>query len=196
MLDLILSYILLYKYIAIFAVAFLTSAALPLPATAVMLAVGAFSTQGYLEYARVFSYSFSGFILGDHLGYFLAYFFGEEVLKKFGFKGILKSKRYGSIRDRFIGKSGRVIFFTRFFFTALGSSVNIIAGLAKVNPLKFAFYDISGEFIYVLLFSGLGYIFASRWESLAGYFQGSIAVLLFLIIAWLTFRARKKLIWR
>ena len=44
-----LSFILLYKYWAILAITFVASFILPLPMNAIIVAMGAFSSQGYLS---------------------------------------------------------------------------------------------------------------------------------------------------
>jgi len=53
MLGFFLSYLLLYKYVVLFLVVATASFGLPVPATALMMAAGAFIAQGYFDFAGI-----------------------------------------------------------------------------------------------------------------------------------------------
>lgn len=168
MLAIFLSYLLLYKYTVLFAVIFLASLLLPLPAAALLMAAGAFSVQGYFDMRTVLAVGLSASVAGDGAGYLLSLFYGEDILSRIGFKKILKSSKFSELRSDFIKNSALTIFLSRFLFTHLGSSVNILSGISKIPKKKFFFYDFGGEIIYALLYGGLGYFFGGRWQSLTG----------------------------
>jgi len=67
MLNLFLSYLLIYKYAILFSVVFVTSFGLPLPATALIVAAGAFAAQGYFDFWNIFVCVFIASTLGDIL---------------------------------------------------------------------------------------------------------------------------------
>lgn len=66
MLDFLLSYFLVYTYAILIAVVFLASFGIPLPATALVIAAGAFASQGYLDITWVFCSVFFASVLGDN----------------------------------------------------------------------------------------------------------------------------------
>ncbi len=74
----LLSYLLLYKYVAVSVVSFLAGLILPLPSNALLLAAGAFASQGYISATAVFFFALVSNVLGDSLGYALTRF-GERV---------------------------------------------------------------------------------------------------------------------
>lgn len=81
-----LSFLLIYKYIGLFAVALLAALALPLPSSSILAAAGAFSAQGYFNITAVLVVALIGNITGDALGYFIARYCGTTFLKKLGSK--------------------------------------------------------------------------------------------------------------
>jgi len=78
MLGIFLSYLLVYKYLVLFLIVFLASLILPLPATALIMAAGAFSSQGYFNFSEVLLVAFAGSVLGDCCGYFISFYFGKD----------------------------------------------------------------------------------------------------------------------
>lgn len=56
MLSFFLSYLLVYKYTVLFSVIALASFGAPIPATALLIAAGAFAAQGYLDFQSIFLY--------------------------------------------------------------------------------------------------------------------------------------------
>lgn len=56
MLSFLLSYLLVYKYTVLFLVIVSASFGVPIPATALIIAAGAFSAQGYLDFSSIFMY--------------------------------------------------------------------------------------------------------------------------------------------
>jgi membrane protein DedA with SNARE-associated domain len=63
---------------------------------------------------------------------------------------------------------GLTIFLSRFLLTPLALPVNLIAGSTRYTPWRFLGSVALGESLWVLIFSGLGYVFADRWETLSG----------------------------
>src|ERR1700685_4512947 len=79
----ILSYVLLYKYIAIFFVVYTGAVIVPWPANAMLLAVGAFASQGYISFWASLGVAVVANCLGDLTDYAIARKFGEAFIHKF-----------------------------------------------------------------------------------------------------------------
>lgn len=182
MLALILAYLLIYKYLALFLIAVLASLAIPLPATALLLAAGAFAAQGYLNFYGVLLVGWLGNIIGDSILYFIARYYGKAIFLRLGLKRFLNSKKFIWAEDRFIDHSTAVIFLSRFFIPSLGSPVDILAGLSKVSFKKFIFLEITGELIYEILYGGLGYLFGSQWQSIYKISENLTLILIIIVL--------------
>jgi membrane-associated protein len=73
--------------------------------------------------------------------------------------------------------------------------VNILAGLSKTSPKKFILFDVLGEVLYVLIFSGLGYMFSDQWEmisSIAGDVTSVLVLIIILVILLAVFLLNKQ----
>lgn len=198
MLGFFLSYLLVYKYFVVFVVVFLASLGLPMPATAILVAAGAFAAQGYFDMVTVLLVSASASILGDSLSYTVSYQYGRKFLYRIGLKKILKSAKFISIERMFVAHVYVTVFTTRFIATSIGPSVNLLAGLSKIRFQNFFLTIFCGEIIYTCLFVGLGYIFGEQWESILSISQDItsivvlIIVLILLITLWIRSNRSKK----
>lgn len=192
MLSFFLSSLLIYKYTVLFLVIFTASLGFPIPATALLIAAGAFAAQGYFDLYTIFLYGFFASILGDISGYFVSLRYGRDILVRIGFKNLLASQKFQALEILFARHSSLTIFSSRFFTTSLGPTVNILAGLTKITYRKFLFYDITGELIYIALFSGLGYIFSNQWETISQISGDTTAILVLAVILLVLFT----IIWR
>jgi len=67
LIQIILPYILLYKYFALFLITFLASIAVPIPAGALLVASAAFAIHGYLNIFTIIIVVTIANILGDSL---------------------------------------------------------------------------------------------------------------------------------
>src|SRR3989344_5451402 len=70
--DAFLSFLLVYKYAALFAITFVAALILPLPASTTIVAANVFAFQGYLNFPAVFCAALLGNIAGDNLGNFIS----------------------------------------------------------------------------------------------------------------------------
>jgi membrane protein DedA with SNARE-associated domain len=178
----ILASILLYKYVTLFIVAYLAALLIPLPSNTGLIAASAFASQGYLNiYVVVFVALFAN-VLGDVTGFFLARRYGKGILLKIGFRKIIESKRYSNIENFFVKHAEISIFVTR-FFGGIGPLVNVLSGFSKeISFKKFLIYDISGEFVYVISLSLIGYFLGSSWQSETTGIQYTGLIFIFLVL--------------
>lgn len=188
MFSFFLSYLLTYTYLALFVVIVLASFGMPLPSTVLLIAAGAFAAQGYLDFYSILAFGFFASTIGDTMGYFVSRRYGRNILMRIGFGPLLVSPKFRSMEAFFAGHSNSAIFWSRFLVTSLGPMINILSGLAKISYKKFLFYDILGEILYVIIFSGLGYIFGDQWEVISQ-ISGDVTTILVLLVLILFFMA-------
>ncbi len=188
LIQILLPYLLLYKYWAIFSITLVAALILPIPPGTLLMASAAFASQGYLSFGWVVVVGIAGNIAGDNLGYWLAWRYGKKALHKIGFGKILDSEKYKNIERRIRKKPGALIFFSRFeVFSNL--AVNLIAGLGKVPYRKYLLYEGIGEVFQVTLYCGIGYFVGDNWQeinALIGRFLLLIILVgaIFVIIFW------------
>ncbi len=159
-----LSFLLLYKYAALFLIEFGAAFAFPLPAGTALAAAGAFVSQGYMNLYLVIAVSLLGNIGGDAAGFFLAKRYGEEILSKAGFRRILRSKNYHKLQEYIIDFPQSLIYFSRFFIE-IGPAVNFLSGIAGLSNKIFFIFDFLGETSYVFLYVFTGYFLGAQWEN-------------------------------
>lgn len=160
----------------VFASAFLSCLALPIPTSLMMLAGGAFAATGDLGLTNVVAAAFIGAVIGDQTGFAIGRLGGTRALER-----LARNPARKAVLDKahaFVDKRGGLgVFLSTWAVAPLGPWVNFAAGATGLGWLRFAIWDTLGETIWVALYVGLGYMFAARIESLAE-LMGNIAGLL------------------
>jgi membrane protein DedA with SNARE-associated domain len=107
----LLSYLLLYKYITLFLVVYSTSLMIPLPANTLLIAAGAFASQGYFSLSITFIVALLANSLGDTSAYMLTNTWKHRFVKKNYLEKILYLR---SIENYLKQHTRMAIFVTRF----------------------------------------------------------------------------------
>lgn len=138
---------------------FFAAAGIPLPATVLLVAAGAFSQQGYLAWEGAALSAFAGAVAGDGCSYLIGRYASVRLPKwlRQGEGGVQSTKLF----ERWGVWS---IFLTRFLLTPIALPVNLLAGSTRFSGRKYMTAVITGELIWVALFGGLGRVFADHWE--------------------------------
>lgn len=140
---------------------------LPLGSNLVVMASGALAFYGEfsLPVLGVFAWFFS--LLGDTLSYWLWHSINKYVLHRFPrldqsiTTGLKRAEKY---HTRY-GKMTVVT--TRFPLSALGTVINVFAGISGYSFMMFFVMAALGELLWVSFYLGLGYLFGDSWEQLA-----------------------------
>lgn len=179
--DTLLTAVLAYGAPALGLALFVVALGFPLPATLLLLASGAFISQGALDGPQALGIGLLGSVLGDSGSYCLGRCGGGLVLRRFE-----RQAAWRRAQATFERRSGLVIFVTRFMLTPLALPTNLIAGSGRYSYARFLALDALGELIWICGYIGLGYTFAAQWETigdLAGSLSGVLVGLLALGVA-------------
>lgn len=161
----------------LFAVTLLSCLALPVPSSLLMIAMGGFAASEDFTLGVVVAAAFSGAIIGDNLGYWIARGLGERLggwLSAHPKRAALRHKsevymqKYG----------GASVFFSCWLVAPLGPYVNYVSGLSRFSWPRFALWGMAGEVFWVGIYVGLGYVFADNITAiaeLAGNLSGFLA---------------------
>jgi membrane-associated protein len=158
---------------------FLGALGVPVGASVLVIAAGAFSEQGILNLYSTALLGLLGAVLGDAISFGIGYYAQEWIEGHLG-----KSPTWKSARDAFDSRAGMAVYLTRFLITALAIPTNLIAGGSGIRFRRFMTYDTLGEMTWILLYGGLGFWFGSQWEVVSDFisnFGGLVLGLVFLI---------------
>jgi len=169
---------------------FLSAVGMPLPASILLIAAGAFSQQGFLDWFSLAVFGWLGAVLGDAVGFGMGFYARNWVSKRFG-----ESPAWKNARDAFEARAGLAVYLTRFLITALAVPTNLIAGGSGIRFRRFLVYDSLGELTWIVLYGGLGYIFGSQWELVSDFISSFGGLILGLVVlgagVWLLTRRLK-----
>lgn len=160
--EVILAGLQTYGAWALGAATLISALGLPLPATMLLLAAGAFMQQGVLNWQSAVVLAALGAVLGDSASYLLGRFGGARALRR-----VQATATWHQAQGTFQRWGGLSVFLSRFLLTPLALPVNLIAGSARYTFWRFLRSAAPGEVLWVLIFSGLGYAFADQWQALS-----------------------------
>lgn len=160
----------------LFVTAYLGSLGIPFPITIVIIAAGAFTRQGILDWRLAIPACLAGAVLADNTEYLLGRYAGRSIERRFG-QGMV----WQSAMTTFNRQGGWAILLTRFWLTNLAPFVNLIAG-TRYPYRRFLIFDTTGELLWVLIYGGLGYIFGSQWELISQFASDFTGLSLGLVI--------------
>lgn len=175
--DAFLTFLLLYKYAALFIIAYVAALILPLPSGTTLAAAGAFAAQGYFNFPLVLFVALLGNIAGDATGYFIARRYGVQILAGLGFRNVLHSKYYLFVEKYLYTFPSALIFFSR-FFTQANALVNILAGIGKVSWHTFFLFEILGEIAFVFFYGYAGFLLGTQWEENLSFVTNGVVVII------------------
>lgn len=190
--DFLLTQVINYGAPILGGIVFISALGIPLPATLVVIAAGAFSREGFLPWYTTGLVAWICVVVGDCIGYAAGHYVRGPLLRRFG-----RSDRWLQAENFFQRWGGMSVFLTRFLITGIASPVNIIAGMGNISFRTFLLYDVTGEGIWVFGYGGLGYLFGPQWEVVSEFmssFGGLIlGILLLGIGVWLAKRRLKRI---
>ena len=168
-LPILISWIQQSGYPALWLSIFVAAIGIPLPISFVLLAAGAFAALGDFNAFLLGGIAVTAAVCGDNVGYLIGRLVGVHVFTwledrhRFNLisaQTLQKSQRY------FRTRGGWAIFLSRFLVSALGGTINLLAG-AEVYPYRrFLLLDICGETAGTVIFLALGYTFGASWEAI------------------------------
>lgn len=143
-------------YLVLFLIIFLETGIIItpfLPGDSLIFIAGAFAAQGFINVFLLFFVLASAAILGDTINYWIGSYFGENVFQKSRFF----KKEYLERTKRFYEKhGGKTIVFAR-FIPIIRTFAPFVAGVGKMNYMRFLSFNVVGGIIWVAIFVFGGY---------------------------------------
>lgn len=188
----LLSYVLLYKYLAIFIAIFAGAIIVPVPSVELLMAAGAFASQGVFNFWIALAVGLSGNVLGDLVDYFLSRRYGEAVLH---WLRLDKRKFIGQLETEVRQGAPFMIFATR-IAGALGPAVNVLAGVSNVPFRTFLLYDVTGNLVDIGGALLIGFMVGSYWEDFSAIANIAVAIAVVAIVMFVLWRISRRIIGR
>jgi membrane protein DedA with SNARE-associated domain len=156
---------------------FLGALGFPIGASLFVIAAGAFSQQGVLNWPNAIVIGLVGAVIGDTLSYGMGHYAKSWTEQRFG-----NSHAWINASNSFQKRAGLAVFLTRWLITAIAIPTNLIAGGSGYKFSRFLLYDVIGELTWIVLYGGLGYWFGSQWELVYDFISNFGGLILGLVI--------------
>ena len=155
------------------AVLFFAALGVPLPATMLLMAAGAFARQGVVDPVSAALTGSVAAVAGDLTSYALGRGLGTRLPQRWR-----EGDAWQSASGLFARWGAWAVLVTRFLLTPLALPVNLLAGGTRYPLPRFLLPVVVGEVAWVLMFGGLGYVFAQSWERVSAWAEDSAGLLL------------------
>ena len=155
-----------WGYAGIFLMMFLESSFFPFPSEVAMIPAGYLAHQGQMSLALAWTAGTAGSLAGAVFNYYLCYFFGRELVLKYGkYVGITKVKMRKF--EAFFKRHGEISTFNCRLIPGIRQYISLPAGLAKMNLFKFSLYTTLGAGIWVAILLAVGWYLGKNYDKSA-----------------------------
>ncbi|MDH4412149.1 MAG: VTT domain-containing protein [Rhizobium sp.] len=138
----------------------------PLPASIVMMLMGALAAAGDFTLWIVIAVALASAVAGDQLGYLLGRTAGRRLVPLVARNPA--RRRAIERAEREMEQRGNVaVFLTRWLLSPLGPYLNLMAGASGFSWLRFTLAGVLGEAVWVGLYTGLGATFSESVTEIA-----------------------------
>lgn len=181
-------------YFGIFFMMFLESSFIPFPSEVVMIPAGYLAHKGEMNFFIAVFCGILGSLAGALLNYYLAFYFGRELLIKYGKYVFFDEKTMQKMED-FFAKHGHISTFSGRLIPVIRQYISLPAGIGRMNLALFCFYTSLGAGIWVIILTALGYFLGQNEELLKEYLHSItlalVTLVAFGIIAYIIYQKRK-----
>lgn len=177
--------------VVMFLAALLSCAGAPIPTSAMMLASGALIAAGDMALATVFAATLVGAMIGDQIGFFAGRYGGAPLWERLRARPRLTAPLDRAAQE--LDKRAEIaVIISRFPLSAIGPSVNLVAGSTGVKWSRFTLGVAVGDTVWVVIYLVGGTYFADRVKALGTTMTSVLGAMAALAMA----AALGHLIWR
>ena len=129
-----------------------------LPGDSLLFAAGAFAALGSFNLWILLLLLWLAAFLGDTVNYWIGHFFGQKLIDN---PKVPINQHHIDKTQEFYKKHGGVTIFLARFIPIIRTFAPFVAGIGKMEYSKFLGYNILGGFVWVFLFTIVGYFFGN-----------------------------------
>lgn len=144
------------------------------PGDTLLLAAGLLAAGGEFDITVLIGVIIFSAIFGGLCGYLIGLKAGPRLFKKE--EGLIFRKEYINRSERFYEKHGGKTIVLARFFPILRTFAPVVAGIGRMNIVKFMIYNIVGSAIWATVVTLLGYFFGQQIPSLERYIMPTLVV--------------------
>ena len=182
-------------YAGIFVLMTLESMIAPIPSEAVMPFAGFLVASGRFSFSNVIIISSIGSIVGSLVSYYLGYFGGQPLIKKFG-KYLFLEEQHLDWTTHFFEKYGTATIFVSRFIPVVRHVISIPAGYAKMDIAQFVIYTFIGATLWNGFLTYVGLRLGENWDIIRSYTKildiAVIGVIVLGLAVWILLHFRRK----
>ncbi len=145
------------------------------------------ASMGFFEWQIVYIISILSDLIGDTIWYFIGFFGGRAILRKFRKKLRIKKSTIAYLENKFKTDGAKIIFYVK-ASTGLSLATFMLAGAMKMNFRRFIQFSFLGGLLWSGFLVVLGYFFGELAEEIekyikfAGWLIFSFAILILVFI--------------
>ena len=162
-----LAFLIQYGYVLIFGWVFVEQIGIPLPSIPVLLAAGALCGMHRMNAAAALAMAVLAAVAADLIWFDLGRRKGIRVLQ-FLCKISLEPDSCVRRTENVFARNGAKSLLVAKFVPGLNTAAQPLAGIFRMKFWRFLLFDSAGAVLYVGTFIGLGFIFRTELESIAG----------------------------
>jgi membrane-associated protein len=172
----------IYSYLLIFSVIFMETGIVIfpfLPGDSLIFAAGTIAAIGALKIIPLYISLLLAAFLGDTANYWIGHFIGPRA---FSMNNRFLKKEYLEKAQAFYDKHGGKAIVLARFVPIVRTFAPFVAGIGKMNYPKFISYNFLGGFLWVTLFTFLGYFFGNIKFIKDNFHYGIVVIILVSLI--------------
>ena len=159
----VVQFLIAQGYIVLFLWVLFEQLGFPIPIVPILLAAGALAGIGKLNFALVFGLAFLAALLSDQVWYQIGLRRGSKVLSFLCRISLDPDSCVRRTKGIFARYGARSLLVTK-FIPGMSTLAPPLAGILRIRLLRFLFFDGLGTFIWVGVFTFLGYQFGHEIE--------------------------------
>lgn len=157
-----------YGYFAIFLLVMLESSGIPLPGETILVSAAIFASTGHgLDIGLVIGCAALGAIIGDNIGFWIGREYGLRLVARWGPRVGLDERKQKLGQYLFSKYGGSIVFFGR-FVAVLRAFAALLAGVNRLPPWRFFFFNAVGGIVWATVFGTGGYLLGEGIHRVAG----------------------------
>ena len=149
----------------IFVVLFLDQLGVPIPATPIVLALGALTARGAIDPLSSLAVATAGSLCASLLGFQLGRRIGARVLGLFCRISLEPDTCVSTTKDTFSRHGAKALLVAK-FLPGIDILAPPLAGMLGIGRLPFVLWSTAGAILWLVTFGGVGYLLGSRIEEL------------------------------
>src|SRR5579864_14397 len=192
--DLLRNALVHYGYWALAVTLLLENAGVPLPGETILLLASFLAySERQLSLPWIMVVATAAATLGDNLGFAIGYHGGRPLLERYQSIFRIRNKTLMRGEELFARYGAGTVLFARFVF-GLRIIAGPLAGVLRMPWRKFLPCNVIGAAVWVVVISGLGYLFGEHWDQLervVKHFNLILGVLVIVAVALWWWRNRR-----